>query len=172
MIKRLLLFLLPIILLSNCKKDDNFLFEIPYQAQFTIPAGLNIFGSHIFEIRMIPSRLDSLLAFNNVDPADIKSINGRSARISAVFSNIPYNFVREAYIEVFDANDPDRVWKEGFYRQQVPLNNGSDLDLIASLADLQTFLLEDSFNIRVRLKLREISPEFIESRLDFSLIVR
>ncbi|MEM1320118.1 MAG: hypothetical protein AAGG75_07650 [Bacteroidota bacterium] len=172
MLKKLLLLLLPALFLSNCGKDEVFLFEVPYEIQFTIPAGLNPFETHIFETTMIATRLDSLLVFNGLPWEEVESIKPRSASINTIFANSSYDFIRETSIEVFDANDPVRVWREVFYREEVPFNTGNRLDYLASLEDVKDFMDDGVFNIRVRLLLREIPPEFIETRLQFNLGVK
>ncbi|MEM6965706.1 MAG: hypothetical protein AAF573_13140, partial [Bacteroidota bacterium] len=62
--------------------------------------------------------------------------------------------------------------KEIFYHNQIPRNSSGDLPLIGTLVDAKEFLEKESFGIRVEFILRDISPETIDMRLDFSFYAK
>lgn len=170
--KKYLLLLLPVLLFSNCQKEEPFLFEIPYVIDFDIPAGLGTFDTHIFEFTGIPSRINGVLAQQNIAVEDISRINARLGRFTAIFSGPTYNFIREVIVEVYDTQNQNTNAREVFFRNQIPLNNGDQLILDPSLPDVQEFLLKDNFNIRIELRLQSISPTLVETKFEFSFAVR
>ncbi|MEM9917469.1 MAG: hypothetical protein AAF990_05200 [Bacteroidota bacterium] len=161
--------MLTAVLIAGCtKRDENILFNIPYQVEFEIPAGLNTLETHVFEIFNIPTRIDTLLANFNIDPNDLQSINPKESQMEVTLNGLDYSFIREMSVQLFDKDDPD-VDVEIFFHPQVPFNTGSRLPLIPSLSNAQDFLLKESINLRVEFQLREFSPQFIPTRLNFVL---
>ncbi|MEO1515698.1 MAG: hypothetical protein AAFV95_11810 [Bacteroidota bacterium] len=162
---RYILFLLPLaLLLGSCgKNDEQVLFEIPYQIDFEIPAGLNTLETHVFEIRNIPTRLDSLLSSFGIARADIQSIEPQEAQMDVLIDGLEYGFVRQVNVWVFDQNRQ----AESFFRDNVPLNTGNRLTLIPTLLSAQDYLMEDRFNLRVELQMQDFSPQFVPTRLRF-----
>ena len=164
-------FFLISVLMVSCKKDQNILFEMNYPVNdFAINAGLNPFEVHYFEIRNITSNADSLFSFHNVNKTSISSIQPKAARLSSIFASSDYNFIANIEIRIFE-NDPDN-YNVLFYRDNVPLNTGKDLDLIPLGVDIQDYALKENFGLVIRMELRDITPEFIESRLNFSFSVQ
>jgi len=136
---------------------------------FAIQAGLNTFDAHYFQINRIVSNADSLFSFYNVDPTNIQQIQPRSARLTSIFASTDYSFIRDIEIRIFE-DDPDN-YQVLFFRDNVPLNTGQTLDLVPNGVDIQELVKKEKFGIVIRMVLRDLSPEFIESRLDFSFNV-
>ena len=159
-------------LFSNCKKDNNSLFEMKYINDFTISAGLNPFsGTHIFERTNIPSNALDIFAQNGVIESDLSEINPGVAILSGIFTNPDNGFIQEISIKMFPMSDPS-FEKEIFYHNQIPQNSSGDLPLIGTLVNTKDFLVEETFGIKVELRLRDFSPESVEMRLDFSFFAR
>ena len=99
--KNIILLVLAIIIITGCNKNDaDVKFEMAYEREFTIPAGLNVFDTHYFPIRDIS--IGSYLAANNVTAADLVAINPGSARLSTKFSGLAeYDFIRDVSIVIF-----------------------------------------------------------------------
>ena len=72
---------------------------------------------------------------------------------------------------IVDRENPN-VYLEAFYREPVPTDTGIQLDLIPTLADFKQILIKNNFNVRVKFRLRNNSPEFITARLIFKLGVK
>lgn len=173
--KKLFILLLVPFLFSDCGKDDDLvLFSIPVNANFEIRAGLNTFETHIFEILNFESQLDSILAFNNLTRADINSIDPEVAEFQVLSAGGRYDFLQEVSIELFTLDNfgQDDVVKEVFWRPQVPNNSGTTLGVAGTLVNAQPFFEEDLFNIRVKLLVREITTQFITTRLRMNFIAR
>jgi len=72
--------------------------------------------------------------------------------------------VQEIVIEMFTGDNV--TGKEVFFRDVIPLNTGNDIAIIPSLPEVTEFLLDDQFSIRTEMRLRDISPTFIDARLE------
>jgi len=118
----------------------------------------------------IPTNMDAFLINNDADVNDITGIIAREAELSVNFANIDFAFIREVVVEIY--SDDDIQGKEIFFREDVPLNTGIRLQLLPSLPDVHEFLMDDDFNIRIELKLRDFSPTFIETRFDFQFFAK
>lgn len=171
--KKIFLLVLPFVFLfSNCRKDNDILFEMEYFHDFTITAGLNPFsGTHIFEIVDIPSLSDALFDQNGKTAEELISINPGTAVLRGIFANPENGYIQEISVKIFSKEDPT-VEREVFYRDQISLNSSGDLGLIGTLVDAKGYLEKDDFGIRIELRLRDISPETIEMRLDFNFFAK
>jgi len=162
------LLMLPI-LFSTCK-GDGLGFNMTYQRDFEIPAGLGVFDTHVFELNGIPTNKAAFLSTSGANESDITAILPREAELSINFANVDFVFVGEVIVEIF--NQEDFVGTEVFYRDEIPLNTGRAITLFASLPEIGRYLTGDEFNIRVELRLRDISPQFLDARLDFQFFAR
>lgn len=160
------------LLITNCNKDEGGLFDVPLQVEFSIPAGLSTFETHYLIIEDIPSTVANLIDQNGLSPKDITSINPKAATISSVFGNQTYDLFRNVSVEIFKAGSDPTRGLEAFYRDPVPQNAGDDLSLIGTLINAKDYLLEDRFSLRIRMEMRYIPQQFVESRLNFEFIVR
>lgn len=163
------LLLLPL-LLTNCGNDDLILVEMPYRVEFDIPAGLSPFENWFFVFEDIPSNKLSLFANAGITDEDVTEIRGKSARLSTIFSDIPYDFIFDISVRIYK-DDPDD-YRELFYRTDVPLNISSQLDMIGGETDVQRYLENGSFNLLIRIVPRQGTTQVVESRLDFSMFAR
>lgn len=171
--KKIFLLILPFVFLfSNCRKDEAVLFEMEYFHDFTITAGLNPFsGTHIFEISDIPSLSDAIFSQNGTTAAELNEINPGVAVLRGIFVNPDNGYIQEVSVKIFSKEDPT-VEREIFFRDQISFNASGDLGLVGTLVDAKSFLEKEDFGIRVELRLRDISPETIEMRLDFNFFAK
>ncbi|MFK8008755.1 MAG: hypothetical protein AB8H03_20515 [Saprospiraceae bacterium] len=171
--KKIFLLVLPFLFLfSNCKKDDDILFEMEYFHDFTITAGLNPFsGTHIFEVTDVPSLSDALFDQNGTTAEELNAINPGTAILRGIFASPDNSYIQEVSVKIFSKEDPT-IEREVFYRDQISLNSSGDLGLIGTLVDAKSYLEKEDFGIRVELRLRDISPETIEMRLDFNFFAK
>lgn len=164
--------LLGILLFSTCKKENNGLFDVPMQVDFTVRSGWNTFETYYIPVENIPNTVATLIRQNNLKVEDITSINPKAATITSIFDNQDFNIFREVSVEIYPVNgNPDRS-KEAFYRDPVPENTGKNLNMIATLIDGKDILTQERFSLRIRVELREIPRQFVESRLSFTFVVK
>jgi len=162
------LLLLPFLLL-NCNKDDVELFRMDYRENFEIQGGLSAFFQWQFEVNNINTRKSTYLTTHSVGEAEITSINPQSARLTSV-SGIDFRFIKCISIRIYE-DDPTQ-YREIFYRDNIPFNIGSTLDLLPTLINAKIELLEEEFNILVNMEYRDQTPQTIEVVMDLEFAAR
>ena len=171
--KKILLLLLPAILLfSNCSKNDDYLFEMKYFGDFTIDAGLNPFsGTHIYEIKNIESNFDNYLSQNTATNSSITAVNPGTSFLASIFGDSQFKYAQEISVKIFSEDDPD-FEKEIFYHNIIPQNHSGDLQLIGTLVNAKEFIEKEEFGIRIEFRLRDFTPETVDTRIDFSFFAK
>ncbi len=162
--------LLSILIIFSACRDNGPGFNMTYQRDFEIPAGLGVFDTHVFELNGIPTNKAAFLSTTGANENEITAILPKEAELSINFANVDFIFVGEVVVEIFTREDNNGV--EIFYRDEIPLNIGRSITLFPSLPEISEYLTGDEFNIRVELRLRDISPQFLETRLDFQFFAR
>lgn len=163
--------LMLVILAPSCVRENGGRnFEMVYDnILFTMPAGLNPFEIHYFVLRDIPLNKVFYFEQNNVTDQTKWRIKPQAARLLSVFGSVDYDFIEEAAVVLFTDDQPN-LNLELFFRNPIPLNQGPSLDLVPTLADIQSLLKTDKINLRVKLRLRAPTPEFVETFLSFKLL--
>ncbi len=152
----------------QCKQDQIQGFKLPYQQNFTIPAGIDVFATHIFLLKDIDTRLNTLSA-NNIDKDKIKLL-AQAMRLSATFGDVEYGFINDISVLAVNPDDANKV-QEVFYRQDVRQTTGTTLDLIPnSSIDLKPFIRNDKITLRVEIKLWTSPQKVADTRLDFTFV--
>ncbi len=167
--KNLLFLLLLPILFSACG-NDGVGFNMSYRQDFEIPAGLGTFDTHVFEFVNIPTNKNVFFSANDVTESDITDITPRDARLSINFGEEDLFFVREVVVEIFTQDN--QRGKEIYFRENIPINTGNSIQLIPSLPQVTEILTGDQFSIRVEMLLRDISPTFIDVRLEMVFLAK
>ena len=169
--KKLYYLLLIVVLSLNCGKEEPSLLEMAYRGNFSIPAGLNPFETHFFVIPNIPNNKDPLFNASGLTDADVEMILPRRARINSIFNGPSFDFAEEVFVRIYTDDEYDYL--EVFWRQPVPENTGSNLDLIAGLGNTQRFFTASTFNIIIGFRnLRYVLPQTIDAEIDFSFDVK
>ncbi len=145
----------------QCRKNQPDGIPISYISNLTIPAGLNVIDTHIFELPEEQPRLGVFLP--ETDTSRIASITASVIRIRNLQSNADLSYIRRAVVRISAEGLPER---EVAFREEVPFNTGLDLDLIPSLSELRPYFLKDRFRLIVRLNFRNISPETMTLQLE------
>ncbi len=171
---------LAIFLLFACKEDDlDFAFRMEYINQrFEIPAGINPIESHFFLQADIPSNKATF--FGNFSEEDITEVSPLGARLTSLEgTNINYGFISEVSIrictdEIFSQQDiVQKCAREIFFREDIPLNTGDEIDLLPNGLNVKEFLTRDDFSVVVVLRrLRDFPPTSINTRLDMEFQAR
>lgn len=156
---------------AGCIKEQSFLFEIPYQRDFEIKAGLNPVEEHNFLLNnffvdtaaLFGSRKMTSDMINNIQPITMQIVN--------LSSNSSLEFINDISLIVIDKDKPNLNF-EAFYRDPVPADTGPQVDMVATLADFKQIILKNNFNVRVRMRIRRTTQEFITARVIFKFGVR
>lgn len=169
-------FLLLVILMSACNKDDeNTLFTIPIQdIDFAIPPTANPFQVHYFNFDNTPTNTTGIFAANNYTASEGTKIFPQAATMNVLVGNVNYDFIEQMSIRICEAGDlTENCGREIFWRQPVPEGTGNVLDLGASNVDIKEYLLNEKVNIQVKLeRLRRNPPQFVETRLQVRFAVQ
>jgi hypothetical protein len=161
--------LLLIISSISCRKEDQAPgFDMIYQEEFTIPAGIGVFQVHHFYLKNISTRYEQYLTQHGKTNADITGIITAQAVLNGLFGDANLNFVDQVSLRVYDeANPSDYI--EMAYRQPVPLEPGNSLPLIPSLADFKRLMTGSRFSMDVVFWLRNTTGQETDLRLDLQL---
>lgn len=158
-----------ILLLTSCRNNEDEVFEMRFELDVVYEAGLSQFEAHFIDSYNIATRIEDLLAASGRSREDITAILPKSAEIVNQQSDISLDFVRNIIVESFDGSilNPDIKENETeiFFRDPVPVERTTFIQLLPSLPDVKEQLLEDSFNISLRSELRAPPPSTIEARL-------
>jgi hypothetical protein len=167
--KKTAFYILGLLLIASlsCTKTDDLRpgFDMPYQLQFEIPAGIGPFVVHHFYLRDIPTRYTQLLTQQGKVDSDIAGISTLQAVLQGVFGDENYDFIDDVSVRVYKEPDESN-YIEVAYRQPVPLNPGNNLPLIPSLADSKQFMSGGNFSVDIALRLRKTTQFQIPTRLD------
>ena len=171
---------LSIFLLFACNSDDlELAFRMEYPNRlFEIRAGLNPFESHYFIQTDIATNKDFF--FGDYTTADITEISPLFARITSMEgTSINYGFIEEVSVricseQIYTQNDAiEKCTREIFYRDDIPINTGSEFELIPNGLNVKSLLTQADFGIVVVLRrLRDFPPTSINTRLDMGFQAR
>lgn len=155
--------------LAGCKKEEPVPgFDMIFQQEFTIPAGIGPFVTHHFYLQNLNTRYAALLAQFGKTDADISRILTAQASIVGIFNDANFNVVEEASLRVYQESDPNgRI--EAAYRFPTPIDPSNTLDLIPTLADTKAIMREDRFSIDLALRLRSTTPDEMVVRLNLQM---
>jgi len=154
-------------LLMGCSKSDDLTgIQMPYRYQFDVPAGLNPLNTHFFQRSGMLTNANNLLgASDNVD-----RIIPFQARLTSL-DNVDFAFVREIEIRVVHRDNPG-LEIPVFYREEIPRNIGTSVDLIPTQADVTDILGADAYDIIVEFRLWSTSGQTFQSDVQLSFLAQ
>lgn len=168
---RIFLLLLCAVLFGfSCNKDNDQVpgFDLIYQQDFIIPAGIGVFEVHHFQIENIPSRYQQSLDQHDKTDADIKGILTTQAVLTGIYNDADFGIIEQVSLRVFDSSDPSD-YVEIAYRYPTPLDPGNSLPLIPSLADAKRFFNSARFSLDIVIWLRNTTQLETETRLNLQM---
>ena len=153
----------------SCRKEDQAPgFDMIYQQEFTIPAGIGVFQVHHFYLKNLATRYEQYLTQHGKTDADVMSIITSQAVLNGIFGDANLNYVDQVSLRVYDEANPND-YIEIAYRQPVPLEPGNSLPLIPSLADCKRLMKGSRFSMDVVFWLRNSTGLETDLRLDLQL---
>ncbi len=167
------LLIFSIFLFLSCKKEDDIgpAFDMTYQHDISIPAGIGGFAVHHFYIKDIPTRYQQLLTQQGKSDADIIDVITATASLDGLFGDADFGIIDQVSLRVFDESDPTD-YVEIAYRQPVPLNVRNSLGLIPSLASSKRFMQQTRFSLDLVLWLRNTTQQETSTRVSLNLKAR
>ncbi len=155
--------------MAGCKKEDNTPgFDLIYQEEFALPAGIGPFVTHHFYLQNLNTRYAALLDQYGKTDGDVTRILTLQASLIGIFGDANFNIVEEASLRVYQESDPNG-FIEAAYRFPTPIDPSNTLDLIPSLADTKRIMNQDRFSIDLALRLRGTTVDEIPVRLNLQM---
>jgi hypothetical protein len=156
-----LLILLPIL---SCRKKENG-FSMTYKRQFTLGIGLDAFSSHNFVFKDIA--VDTavfFLANGSIGSSEITRIEPQSMNLRPIFNGSgDLSIIERVEVWISDPNRPNLTPKIIFFRDDVPLNTSSQLNLVPNGENVRPFLVDGShFTVRINLRLRSFTERSVD----------
>ena len=145
----------------SCGDDRVVLFDMEFEAEFDIPAGLNTIETWYFDIPNVNTFYSSFSG--GIDEAAITSIYSSTCTLDGRFGLIDYDFIRDIYINAWDPTDITSK-RELFYRENIPIDDSNEIVLFGNLANVKEVLNNDLVNLEVRINFRN-NPSNVENRL-------
>lgn len=155
------------IFLLSCGSGGERLFDLEIEADFVIGAGLNTIDTHYFIVRRVPTRIKNYTG--NIDPSLIGQILPTKANVIAPFGNIDFSIVREISIWAISREDSEEK-EEIFYQDRIDFSEQNELRLFSSLSEVKNILLQDNFDLEIRLNFRTFTPTSIDTRVRMNFI--
>ncbi|MBK6929369.1 MAG: hypothetical protein IPH12_00325 [Saprospirales bacterium] len=157
------------VVFTGCKKEEAAPgFDMIYQENFTVPAGIGPFVTHHFYLKNLSTRYEALLDQYGKTDLEITRILPVQAALTGIFGDANFNAVEEASLRVYQESDPGG-YIEVAYRFPTPIEPNNTLDLIPSLADAKRIMSDDRFSIDLALRLRNTTTDEIPVRLSLQL---
>lgn len=154
----------------SCNKDDDQApgFDLIYQQDFIIPAGIGVFDVHHFQIENIPSRYQQSLDQHGKTDSEIKGILTAQAVLSGIYNDADFAIIDQISVRIYDSTDPTD-YVEIAYRYPTPLDPGNSLPLLPSLADSKRFFQNARFSLDIVIWLRNTTQLETETRLNLQM---
>lgn len=167
LIARYMALFVGLLLVGSCKKNEEQApgFDMIYQTEFTIQAGLGVDVVHHYYLKNITTRYQQFLADHKVTDADIIKIIPAQFVMNGTFGDSNYDFIEEATLRIYKEPDPTK-FIEIAYRFPVPLEPGNTLALIPNLPDIKSYLTDARYSLDLGLRLRKITQEETQTRID------
>ncbi|MCF8238748.1 MAG: hypothetical protein K9I85_11365 [Saprospiraceae bacterium] len=147
---------------SGCNKDETpTLFDMVYVLNVDMPAALNTIQTHFVEFNKVPTNIESILVDHGLTEADVARIEPYDGQLEVILAPVDLAYFQEIFVEIMDGQS--RL--ECFYTPSVPLNTGTRVVLVGTLADFKPLLTQSAMNLRMGFRLRNPSP----SSLSFTL---
>ena len=170
--KLFLSFLLFAVLVSgfSCRKEDAVApgFDMVFQRDFSIPAGIGIFDVHHFQLKNIPSNWDQYLDTHSKTADEIAQVITAEASLVGVFGDVDLGVIEKISIRVYDEANPND-FVEIAYRDPAPFDASNNLPLIPSLANSKRFFTEPRYSVDVVVYLRETTQDQSDVRLSLKM---
>lgn len=159
-----------VITVAACSKEATYLYEVPLEAEFVIPSGLNTIETHYFIIKDVPTYFTQFANDRGVDTSSITNIQSARGLLRGTFQNNDYSFISRIAINIVSHKNPNRI-KEMFYMDFVPLNTNEELRMLSSTTELRNILNEEFVDVQVAINVRDFTTTNIPTRLRFSYVV-
>lgn len=164
------LILMSMIGLLSCSKDNDLVYDFRLQTSLNVPPSLNTLETHYFFIRELPTFYKANLESRGISSEAVSLVNSSRGIFSTRFTSYDLAFIRLVTVSAISRKSGKRV--EMFYREDVPFNEDSDLQMISSLGNLKEILAEETMDLEIRLEFRSFPPPGLTLQLDYGYLVQ
>jgi len=169
MIKKLLLCILTIGILTSCEKELTYLYEVKLDTEFTIPSGLNTLETYYFTIHDVPTLFKFNADLHKVDTASITDVKAAYGLLRPSFNDTDLSFVEQVVVNVYTIDITNK--KEMYYLEFVPLSTKKELKLLSSTTQLVKMMKSEVVKIEVGIKLRQYNVGNLKTKLELGYVV-
>ncbi|MFZ1749302.1 MAG: hypothetical protein WAU01_03890 [Saprospiraceae bacterium] len=159
-----------IIVFTSCDKETIVRYEVPIDAEFDIPTGLNTVETHYFIIRNVPTYYKQNADIKGVDTSSIINVVASRGLVKSKFQEVDFDFVERVSIYAVSQKDPT-IKREMYYLDFVPLTTRAELRMLSSTTSLRDLLKEEFIDLEVRLNVRSFTRSNIRARIEFGYAV-
>ncbi|MEO5582579.1 MAG: hypothetical protein ABIR66_07790 [Saprospiraceae bacterium] len=159
--------ILPLIGIQCTKTDEEVLFKMEYDQYIAVPAGLNTIETYSFILKDLATNYKTLLGTFNVSDSTIKSIKPGSIRLVDELNQLDFSKIEKISLLVSKPNFQTEL--EIGYLETVPLTSTNVLQLFPTLVNAKDILSGTTFNLKLKVKLRNFLTSSTNIRLRFTL---
>lgn len=154
----------------SCNKEADQApgFDMLFERDFVIPAGIGVFDTHHFQLKNIPSNWERYLQEVNKTEEEISRVVNGSASLGGIFGDADLSVIDRISVRVYDESNPND-YVEIAYRDPAPFDTNNVLPLIPSLADVKRFFKQPRFSVDVVIYLRQTTQEASDVRLSLNM---
>jgi len=161
--KKIILFAATILVFAQCKKDSGD-FELPYDVEFEIPAGIDVIPFQNVEVEVPNFNIEQRFSAAGFTRDEVTSINARTIRLDILTGHPDFSFLERAFLEIRDREDATDK-REVAYLEFIPNNQGNTLDLIPSLPDVVDYIKAGNFILTFKMDPRYSTGQVTRVRL-------
>lgn len=138
-----------------------------YTDFFQIQSGANTIETHYFESGILNSNWSNFLG--DLQPSEIEKIIPSFARI---YNNdgVELDFISQVIVQIYPDEDTSVTPWEMAFREDIPFNTGTELEIIPGLADFKDELSDGQFIYRIGLRYRQFPPTNVNVIFDFGFL--
>lgn len=150
--------------IQSCEDSVEPRFRYALEREFDIPINLNTIETHYFELKNISSLYDLNLDVNGMREEDVVSVSPGEGYVTGGFSNVDWSFIR--WMEVYVVSRVDNTRRSRvFYSNEPDLNDRSQVGLFNTFADVKDIFAEGTFDLEIRLRIRNFVPGNVDARI-------
>lgn len=152
---------------SCTKSTDPILFKIDYDQIISIPAGLNTLETYSFLLKDIPTNYNNLLTTFNIKDSTVTNIKPGSIRLQDELGILDFSRVEKVSLL---ASQPGFVnEKEIGYLETIPITSANTLQIFPTLVNVKDIFSKNTFDLRLKIKLRNFLNASTNIRLRFNM---
>jgi hypothetical protein len=149
------------------KSTSPVLFKIDYDQIISIPAGLNTLETYSFLLKDIPTNYTNLLTTFNFKDSMVTNIKPGSIRLQDELGILDFSRVEKVSLLASQAGFVNE--KEIGYLETIPITSANTLQIFPTLVNAKDIFSKNTFDLRLKIKLRNFLNASTNIRLRFNM---